>query len=270
MLAQHVARMRTMIPMVLAVLLPVRLAAHHEAVFGPQSAALLAKPRFVTTQYYFTNEGQRPADLVHSNIGVLSAAAPFSRNWSVSLALPFEIQGGSPDAIQGVHDPVLGLRYHPPGLGTNQNLIVIGTVEPPASSLEVRALGTGGGALYAAERGHWSGVLYGLARTEFSMEEGRKRGNRLFFGGGLAFEARRLPFSPQLGMSWEHTGPRREEGQAIQDSRTSAIMLHPTLVKTFRDERVSTFLVFSVPAVQWSGSEGWQRYRIATGVVWTF
>jgi hypothetical protein len=47
-------------------------------------------------------------------------------------------------------------------------------------------------------------------------------------------------------------------------------MLHPTLVKTFRDEAVQAFLVFSVPAVQWSGSEGWQRYRIATGVVWTF
>src|SRR5712692_494688 len=133
--------MRTVILIFLTALLPVRLAAHHEAIFGPQSAALLAKPRFVTTQYYFTNEGPRPADLVHSNIGALSAAAPFSQNWSVSLPLPFEIQGGSPDAIQGVHDPVLGLRYHPPGLGTNQNLIAIVTVEPPASGLEVRAVG---------------------------------------------------------------------------------------------------------------------------------
>ena len=44
----------------------------------------------------------------------------------------------------------------------------------------------------------------------------------------------------------------------------------PTVVKTFRDERVSTFLVFSVPAVQLSGNEGWQRYRLATGIVWSF
>jgi len=262
--------MRTIITLVLAMVLPVRLAAHHEAIFGPQSAALLSKKRFVSTQYYFSNEGQRPADLIHSHIGIVSASTGLSERWAVSASLPFEIQGGSPDAVQGVHDPVFGLRYYAPVTGPNQNLIAALTVEPPASSLEVRALGVGAGALYSAERGHWSSILYALTRTEFSLEEGRKRGNRLFLGGGLAFEAKRLPFSPQLGMSWERTGRREEEGHAVQGSRTSALMLHPTLVKTFRDEAVQAFLVFSVPAVQWSGSEGWQRYRIATGVVWTF
>ena len=245
------------------------LRAHHEAIFGPQSAALLAKPGYVSVQYYFTNEGRRPADLIHSNIGVLSTATRISGSWGVSLAVPFEIQGGSPDAVQGLHDPVIGIRYTPK-VGTNKNFIATVTAEPPATSLEVRSFGVGGGALYATEKGHWSTVLYTLARTEHSFQDGTKRGNRFFAGGGLAFEARRLPFSPQLGMSWEHTGPRMEGGRSITDSRTSAIMVHPTVVKTFREERYSTFFVVSVPVAQWSGNEGWQRWRVATGVVWSF
>ena len=245
------------------------LRAHHEAIFGPQSAALLAKPGYFSLQYYFTNEGRRPADLMHSNIGVLSAATKIGGDWGVSLALPFEIQGGSPDAVKGVHDPVLGLRYTP-DVGKNKNFIATFTAEPPASGLEVRSFGFGGGALYAAEKGHWSSVLYTLARTEHSFQEGTKRGNRFFAGGGLAFEAHRLPFSPQLGLSWERTGPRMEEGKSIKDSRTSAVMLHPTIVKTFKDERFSTFLVVSAPVAQWSGNEGWQKWRIATGVTWSF
>src|SRR5205807_4198458 len=106
--------------------------------------------------------------------------------------LPFEIQGGSPEAVQGVHDPVLALKYSP-DIGPNQHLVAAFKAEPPATTLEVRAFGTGGGVLYTAERGHWSSVLYALTRTEYSFEEGRKRGNRLFLGSGLAFEAKRLP-----------------------------------------------------------------------------
>ncbi len=256
-------------PLFFALLLPLQLHAHHEAIFGPQSAALLAKQRYVSVQYYFTNEGQAPADRIHSNIGVLSVASRIGGPWGVSLAVPFEIQGGSTEALQGLHDPVLGLRYTP-RIGTGKNFIATLTAEPPATNLEVRAFGVGGGALYAAEKGHWSGVLYTLARTEHSFQEGTRRGNRLFVGGGLAFEAARLPFSPQLGLSWEHTTARIEGGQAVADSRTSVLMLHPTIVKTFRDERFSTFFVVSVPAAQWSGKEGWQRWRIASGVVWSF
>src|ERR1700674_3323720 len=151
--------MRVILPMLLAVSLPFRLAAHHEAVFGPQSAALLSKPLFVSIQYYYSNEGRRPADLIHSNIGVLTASAPLSKAWAVSATLPFEVQGGSPDAVQGVHDPVLALKYSPP-VRPNQHLIAAFTAEPPATSLEVRSFGVGGGVLYTAERGHWSSVLY--------------------------------------------------------------------------------------------------------------
>ena len=168
-----------------------------------------------------------------------------------------------------MHHPVFGTRYSP---DVRKNRILIGTVTlaPPAGSLKVRAFGAGVGVLYAAERGPWSGNLYTLARMEYSFQDGVKRGNRLFVGAGLAFEAKRLPFSPQLGASWEHTGPRLEAGKPMNDSRTSALVSHPTLARTYREERFKPSFVVSIPAAQWSGDEGWQRYRIATGIVLSF
>jgi hypothetical protein len=65
-----------------AMLLSAELHAHHEAIFGPQSAALLPNPGYVSVQYYFANEGRARADLIHSNIGILSAATRITGPWA--------------------------------------------------------------------------------------------------------------------------------------------------------------------------------------------
>lgn len=255
----------------LVALLPACLFAHHEAIFGPQSAALILKRRFVSTQYYLTSQGQHREDYRRSHIGVLSVGVGVGQRWSLGATLPIEAEreadgGGS----IGVHDPVLSLRYLP-DVGQDRNMIAVFTFEPPASPLEHRAVGFGSGLIYGAEKGHWSGIVYGLGRTEHSFDRGEKRGNRLFLGSGLAFEAARLPFSPQLGFSWERVGRRRESGSPVEDSKTSALMIHPTFSKTLAHETIQTFFVVSLPVAQWSGrGEGWQRWRIATGVVWAF
>ena len=36
------------------------LVAHHEAIFGPQSTVLLSRKRFVSAQYYLSNEAGAP------------------------------------------------------------------------------------------------------------------------------------------------------------------------------------------------------------------
>jgi hypothetical protein len=257
------------LPVVAAWVAPLPVNGHHEAIFGPQSSSLISQKRFVSMQYYFTNQGKAPADARHSHIGVLTASTSIGNAWSISASLPFEAERAGPERTSGLHDPVFGLRYFPT-VGQNKTAIVALTLEPPASSLEHRAVGTGAGVIYGFERGHWSVITYGLGRTELPVEKGEKRGNRLFFGSGVAYETRPLPFSPQLGISWEHVGRRREQGVVIQDSNTSAVMLHPTLVKTFRAERLQTFVVVSLPVAQSSGAEGWQRFRIAAGVVWAF
>jgi len=254
---------------IVVLILPAPLDAHHEAIFGPQSTTLVSHRRFVSTQYYFINEGRAPAARQHSHVPVLTVSTALGDRWSVSASLPVEAERGGHERVTGVHDPVIGFRYFPEA-GPNRVFITALTIEPPASNLEHRALGTGAGVVYGAERGHWSGIVYGLGRTEFSFDEGEKRGNRLFLGGGLAYETEPLPFSPQIGLSWERVARRREHDAIEEESNTSVLMIHPTLVKTFRQERLQAFLVLSLPAGQWSGHEGWQRFRVAAGLLWTF
>ncbi len=244
--------------------------AHHEAIFGPQSAALIAQRRFVSAQYFLADQGRRPLPLERSHIGVLTAGIGVGARWSLTATLPIESERSTTgETTSGAHDVVLGARYFPE-VGNNRTMVAVFTAEPPTSGLEHHAVGLGSGLMYGAERGHWSGIVYGLGRTEFSLDKGEKRGNRLFLGTGLAYEHERLPFSPQLGFSWERVGKRREEGMPVQESRVSALMIHPTVSKTFRQEHVQTFFVVSLPVGQWSGGEGWPRWRIAAGIVWGF
>ena len=240
--------------------------AHHEAIFGPQSATLISKKRFVSTQYYFTNEGTSPVPLSHSHIGILSVGTSVSRQWSLSATLPFEAERGEEKA-DGLQDLVLAIRYFPE-LGPRKWLIATFTLEPPTGNLEHDAVGLGGGVIYGTEWRNWSVIGYGLERTESSLEEGEKRGNRLFLGGGLAYESWGLPFSPQLGVSWEHAGRSREDGRLMDSSNSSVLMLHPTLAREFHS--FNTFLGLSLPVAQRSGDEAWQRFRVAVGVVWGF
>jgi len=244
--------------------------AHHEAIFGPQSTTLISSRRFLSTQYYYLRKGRAPAPSERSNVGVLTAGAPLGKRWSLSLTLPFEGERNNSGAgAAGVQDVVVGVRFFPYS-GPDDSLMAVLTLEPPTGNLEHDALGVGGGALYRRERGHWSAVSYGLARTEHSFDAGERRGDRLFLGGGVAYEHHGLPFSPQLGFSWEQTGRRKEVGARVPGSNTAAFLLHPTLIRTFRNEAVQAFFVVSVPVAQSSGSDGWQGFRIAAGLVWNF
>ena len=243
--------------------------AHHEAIFGPQSSVLISEKRFVSTQYYLTNEGRRPIPQAHSHIGVVTVGTSLGRRWSVAATLPLEVERSPKEEnASGLQDLVIGFRYFPE-LGPGKWTAAVLTVEPPTGNLEHRAVGLGGGLIYGIEKGHWSTIVYGLGRTETSLEAGEKRGNRLFLGGGLAYETEALPFSPQLGLSWERTGRRREEGLRVPGSNSSALMIHPTLTKSLHHS-VQLFFVISLPVAQWSGNEGWQRFRAATGMVWGF
>ncbi len=242
--------------------------AHHEAIFGPQSSTLLSKKRYVSMQYYSIQKGRSSDSESSSHVGVLSAGTSLGRHLSAAATLPVESERENRESATGVQDAVLALRYIPEMTG-NQLLVGVFTVEPPTGTLEHKAVGWGGGALYGKEWAHWSAIAYTLGRTESSLEEGEKRGNRLFLGGGVAYERKGLPFSPQLGLSWERTGATREGGRALADSRSSAIMLHPTLMREF-GKSLQAFIAVSAPVVQWSGHEGWQRFRVATGLVWEF
>lgn len=243
--------------------------AHHEAIFGPQSSTLISRKRFVAAQYYSVNQGRNGHDRHGSHIGTMGVGIPMAEHWSLTATLPVEAEREHEGTEAGLQDLVFGIRYRPQ-LAPNQWMMAVLTLEPPTGNLEHRAFGTGGGLVYGTESGHWSAIAYGLGRTEFSFENADQRGNRVFLGGGVAYETEKLPFSPQLGLSWEHTGQRREDGILLPASKTSALMIHPTLSKTLRKESVQVFFVVSLPLAQRSGNEGWQRFRIGSGIVWQF
>lgn len=244
--------------------------AHHEAIFGPQSTTLISSRRFFSTQYYYLRKSRAPAPRERSHVGVLTAGTSLGKRWSLSLTLPLEGERNNlGEGAAGVQDVVVGIRYVPYSR-QDDSLMVVLTLEPPTGNLEHDAFGVGGGLLYRREWGHWSAVTYGLARTENSFDVGERRGDRLFLGGGVAYEHHNLPFSPQLGFSWEQTGRRKEVSAAIAGSNTAAFLLHPTLIRSFKNESLQVFLVVSVPVAQASGNEGWQGFRVATGFLWSF
>ena len=248
----------------------VPLFAHHEAIFGPQSATMISRQRFASAQYYLTNEGKAPASETRSNIGVLTVGFPVAEDWSVSATLPAEsvrTEGG--ERSSGMQDIVFAVRrsFY---LESGASVLGVATFEPPTTgNLEHRAIGVGGGILYSQEWTNWSAVGYALGRTENSLEEGERRGNRLFLGSGVAYEAESLPFSPQLGISWEKTAQQQEGGRRIGGSDSSVVFVHPTVMVDLA-QSAQMFAAVSLPVAQWSGDEGWQRWRFATGVIWSF
>ena len=87
------------------------LQAHHEAIFGPQSSTLISQKRFVSTQFYLTNQGRRPSPRSRSHIGVLSVGTSFNDRWGVSITLPFEAERDSAqESATGVQDVARNLR----------------------------------------------------------------------------------------------------------------------------------------------------------------
>ena len=136
---------------------------------------------------------ETPSARSRSHIGVLSVGTSVGEQWSVTATVPFEAERASDEEATGVQDLVLGIRYSP-ALQGDESLMAVLTIEPPTGTLEHRAVGIGGGLIFGNEWGRWSVITYGLGRTESSLDEGEKRGNRLFLGGGLAYERRSLPF----------------------------------------------------------------------------
>ena len=244
--------------------------AHHEAIFGPQSATMISRRRFVSAQYYRTNEGQLPAAKTRSDIAVLTVGLPVGEQWSVSATLPAEsVRSDGQPTTTGTQDIVFGIRRGF-DLWSGGRVLAVATVEPPTTgNLEHRAVGLGGGALYMREWTHFSAVAYALGRTENSLEQGERRGNRLFVGSGIAYEREGLRFGPQLGVSWEMTGRSTEGGATVSGSESSVIFVHPTLVVDVAPS-AQMFTAVSLPVAQWSGDEGWQRWRFATGLIWSF
>ena len=95
----------------LAVLTAGPVGAHHEAIFGPQSALVLSSDAYFTAQL-FTRQTGPQSDRQQETTTVLSVAhAVKSRALSFSLVLPFSTLSQNGAARTGLENAIVGVRY---------------------------------------------------------------------------------------------------------------------------------------------------------------
>jgi hypothetical protein len=264
--------------------------AHHEAMFGPQSSAVLSPGIFLSAQVFDKEEGKdnekrRETTTVYS-VGVTPLK---DKPLSIALVVPMTFASGAPDpstpgsASRGFEDALLSARYRmdthglTSALGVDQSYVMaVGGVEVPTGTIDhpfgKGAFGAIAAGLFSVEKRpialigyvyyHHRGVYNGL----------RDSGN-MFAGGGVAYtpiddDSRGKLFSLQLGASAERTFASEQNGITVPQSGASGVFLHPGVVFSTTPS-VQFFALISLPlAQQWNSVVDRQRFRLGCGVIW--
>jgi hypothetical protein len=271
----------------LALLGAVPAEAHHEAIFGPQSAAVLSPGSYVTAQVFSRRSGL-PSERVQETTTVLSAgfspAADGRLSFSLVVPFSFVTQQGTSGVTRGWEDLIVGARYRVDLGGLRQRIgaresyvLGIGGVEVPSGTMDHGFMEGSAGAIAAGlmsvEVGQFSVVGYAYFHREGEVEGLRAGGSR-FFGGSGAWtpidnmETGRV-LSFQLGVSHE-TGTRdRLDGLALEGTGGSALLVHPTVTVGI-NKQVLLFGLVSIPTTQrWRSPEDEQRFRVGVGTILT-
>jgi hypothetical protein len=264
--------------------------AHHEALFGPQSAAVLSPTIFLAGQVFDKETGtgpnQRRETTVVSSVGVTPIK---SKPFSIAFVLPATFASGAPDPSQpdarshGFEDLLVSGRYrvNTPGvasaLGVDQSYVMgVGGIEFPTGTFDhpfgKGAYGQIAAGLFSVEKRPIAAIGYGYYHHRGEYHGDRDSGNA-FAGGGVAYtpiddeEAGRL-FSLQLGVSYERTFAAEEQGVPLADSGGSGIFMHPGVVFAVGPS-IQIFGLVSLPlSQQWNSEVDHQRFRFGTGVIW--
>ena len=257
--------------------------AHHEAIFGPQSSAVLSASRFASGQV-FTREVGSEEDAVRQTTAVFSAGREVRQRLSVALVLPvtFAGQPGGAGMRTGFEDALVSLRYRaePSGFTEAAGLdesyfMVVGGIELPTGTLDHRfgrgAPGAIGAALIGVEKRPFSAIGYGYYHHTGAYRGARESGN-VFTGAGAAWtpiddtRTGRL-FSVQVGLSHERTFAQETEGANLLDSGGSGVFVHQGLVWGL-NARVQVFGLLSLPVTQeWRAPQDRQRFRLGAGAI---
>ena len=260
---------------------PAPVLAHHEAIFGPQSAMVLWVDSYLTAQM-FTRQTGPESDRVQETTTVLSTGfSPFKRPISVAIIVPFSFLSGGGSTRAGLEDAILGVRYRVdlPGvtraLSARESFVMaVGGVELPTGTLDHRfgrdAVGGIAATLGSVEVGQFSVIGYGFYRRQGTYRTVREGAN-LFIGGGMAWTPIDDPsgriLSLQLGMSRESTSRAHEDGVAVLPSGGSGVFAHPTVLWG-PSQNLLFFAQTTLPIEQeWRDPSQRERFRVGTGMI---
>jgi hypothetical protein len=287
-----VTRRRAYVPLILVLALsgaaPVH--AHHEAMFGPQSAAVLSPGIFLAAQIFDKETGRddrrrRETTTVYS-VGFKPIE---TQPMSIAFVLPVTFASGvaapsTPGSVnRGFEDSLVTARYRVDAAGAASSLGVdqmyvmgVGGLEMPTGNIDhpfaKGAFGEIAAGLFSVEKRPIAVIAYVYYHHKGVYDGLRDSGN-MFAGGGIAYtpiddESRGKLFSLQLGVSEERTFASEVNGLPLADSGASGVFMHPGIVFSM-SQAVQFFGLVSLPLTQqYNSIVDRQRFRLGTGVIW--
>lgn len=284
---QHLRRVAGLVTCVSLATVPAY--AHHEAMFGPQSSAVLSPSLFVSAQIFDKEEGtanekRRETTTVYS-VGV----TPFKKTpLSLAFVLPVTFASGVADpstpgsASRGFEDTLLTARYRveakglASSLGIDESYVTgVGGLEMPTGNIDHRfgkgAFGEIAAALFSVEKRPIAAIGY-VYYHHRGVYNGLRDSGNMFSGTGVAYtpiddDVRGKLFSLQLGLSYERTFASEQNGVALADSGASGVFVHPGVVFSI-NPRLQYFGLVSLPLTQQSNSiVDRQRFRLGAGLI---
>jgi hypothetical protein len=275
-----------LVVLALGVLEAVPASAHHEAIFGPQSALVLSSSRNVSAQVFTRQTGPAGERTQETTTVVSTAYAPLERPLSLSFVVPFSFLSRSAPsgAHVGLENALIAARYQfdlfnlAEALSVGEAYVTVaGGIEVPTGTLD-HSFGDGATAAVVAgvasiENGRFSASAYGFVRRPGAHHNEREGANR-FLGGGVGWTVHddglgRL-VTLNVGVSHEKTFKEARNGAVVDDSGGSGVFVHPTVLIGVND-RLMLFGQTSVALTQtWRDPGSRERFRVGTGVIFGF
>src|SRR5215831_11213612 len=259
--------------------------AHHEAMFGPQSSAVLSPGIFLSALVFDKETGEGNQQRRETTTVYSVGFKPLKKQpLSMAFILPVTFAAGAPGAAnKGLEDSVITGRYRidagrfASSLGLDQSYVMgVGGVEMPTGTFDhpfgQGAFGEIAAGLFSVEKRPLAAIAYVYYHHRGIYNGTRDSGNT-FAGGGIAYtpidnEERGKLFSLQLGISHEVTFQSEENGVPVADSGSSGVFIHPGIVFEFTPS-VQFFALVSLPLTQQFNSiTDRQRFRVGTGIIW--
>jgi hypothetical protein len=264
--------------------------AHHEAMFGPQSSAVLSPGIFLSALVFDKETGKDNQERRETTTVYSVGFKPVKKQpLSMAFVLPVTFAGGAPDpnepgaATRGFEDMLVSARYRVEAPGVGKALHVeesyvmgVGGVELPTGTFDhpfgKGAFGGIAAALWSLEKRPFATIAYVYYHHRGVYNGVRDSGNT-FAGAGLAYtplddEEHGKLFSLQLGASYERMFQSEENGIPVTDSGASGVFIHPGVVFDITPT-VQMFGLVSIPlSQQFNSIVDRQRFRFGTGIIW--
>lgn len=261
-------------------------AAHHEAIFGPQSSLVLTAPGFVTVQGFSKRTGA--GDQETTFIGAFGMSPGSRPEFSFGLTVPLSWIDSSNRADSskvGLENVVVGTRYRLDLRRLQQRfrkdgnfVLFMAAFEIPNGTIDYPHPFQGTynaltATLYALEWRMFSANAFLLYRYDGVDSTRSKKGDEIFAGLGFAWTPIDRPnrlLSFQVGVSAENHLRRQLLGAEVAESGGTEVMISPTIV-FMPTGRWQIFALASLPAYQGLRDPSEQdRWRIGLGLIYLF